>query len=281
MHGRERRLSSRAARRHRCRAARARDGCSATGSTGRNAGGVRHQFSNDANIRLSIESIALLERFADEVGQPIDFHQDGYLFLLSTPSSVGDVPEERRAAAEPRRRRRNGSTPTRRRASRRARRRRRARRHLLRRDGIADPERRHHGLRARRRRRAGVAIERDTEVTGIDVERRPRRRASRRRADGSTTPDRRERRRARTRARSARWPASTCRSTRTAATSSSRVDKRAAAARCVSGVAHHGDRLRDDVLFPSRRRRPAVRHGRSATSRRRSIRPSGGIFCPR
>src|ERR1700719_17180 len=60
----------------------------ATGSTGRNAGGVRHQFSNDANIRLSIESIGLLERFADEVGQPIDFHQDGYLFLLSTASSV-------------------------------------------------------------------------------------------------------------------------------------------------------------------------------------------------
>ena len=60
----------------------------ATGSTGRNAGGVRHQFSNDANISLSIESIGLLERFADEVGQPIDFHQDGYLFLLSSPASV-------------------------------------------------------------------------------------------------------------------------------------------------------------------------------------------------
>src|SRR5437870_520508 len=60
----------------------------ATGSTGRNAGGVRHQFSNAANIRLSIESIALLERFEDEVGQPVDFHQDGYLFLLSTPASV-------------------------------------------------------------------------------------------------------------------------------------------------------------------------------------------------
>ncbi len=58
------------------------------GSTGRNAGGVRHQFSNDANIKLSLESIALLERFADEVGHPIDFHQDGYLFLLSSPSSV-------------------------------------------------------------------------------------------------------------------------------------------------------------------------------------------------
>src|SRR3954452_5337256 len=60
----------------------------ATGSTGRNAGGVRHQFSNEANIKLSIESIALLERFADEVGHPVDFHQDGYLFLVSSESSV-------------------------------------------------------------------------------------------------------------------------------------------------------------------------------------------------
>src|SRR3954470_9436230 len=60
----------------------------ATGSTGRNAGGVRHQFSNEANIRLSLESIGLLERFADEVGHAIDFHQDGYLFLLTSASSV-------------------------------------------------------------------------------------------------------------------------------------------------------------------------------------------------
>jgi sarcosine oxidase subunit beta len=65
-----------------------RDTLLGTGSTGRNAGGVRHQFSNEANIRLSIESIGVLERFADEVGHPIDFHQDGYLFLLSTPASV-------------------------------------------------------------------------------------------------------------------------------------------------------------------------------------------------
>src|ERR671931_498170 len=60
-----------------------------TGSTGRNAGGVRHQFSHAANILLSIESIRLLERFPDEVGYPIDFHQDGYLFLLSSDASVG------------------------------------------------------------------------------------------------------------------------------------------------------------------------------------------------
>lgn len=55
-----------------------------TGSTGRNAGGVRHQFSHEANVRLSMESIQLFERFEAEVGTPIDFHQDGYLFLISS-----------------------------------------------------------------------------------------------------------------------------------------------------------------------------------------------------
>ena len=59
-----------------------------TGSTGRNAGGVRHQFSTPANIALSIESIKVLERFEDAVGFPADFHQDGYLFLLSSEQSV-------------------------------------------------------------------------------------------------------------------------------------------------------------------------------------------------
>jgi sarcosine oxidase subunit beta len=59
-----------------------------SGSTGRNAGGVRHQFSSEANIRLSIESIGVIERFRDEVGAEIDFHQDGYLFLLSSPHAV-------------------------------------------------------------------------------------------------------------------------------------------------------------------------------------------------
>src|SRR5262252_388666 len=60
----------------------------AMGSTGRNAGGVRHQFSSEANVRLSIESIRLFERFHDEVGCQIDFHQDGYLFLLSTEAAL-------------------------------------------------------------------------------------------------------------------------------------------------------------------------------------------------
>ena len=59
-----------------------------TGSTGRNAGGVRHQFSHDANILLSLESIGVLERFEEYTGFAAELHQDGYLFLLSTPASV-------------------------------------------------------------------------------------------------------------------------------------------------------------------------------------------------
>lgn len=59
-----------------------------TGSTGHNAGGVRHQFSDPANIALSKESIATMARFEDEVGCAIDFWQDGYLFVLSSEASV-------------------------------------------------------------------------------------------------------------------------------------------------------------------------------------------------
>lgn len=59
-----------------------------TASTGRNAGGVRHQFSTEANVLLSIESIKLLEDFEARVGAPIDFHQDGYLFLLAEPKDI-------------------------------------------------------------------------------------------------------------------------------------------------------------------------------------------------
>ena len=58
------------------------------GSTGRNAGGFRHQFSHPANIALSKESIALFADFEARVGFPIDFWPDGYLFLLSSPNSV-------------------------------------------------------------------------------------------------------------------------------------------------------------------------------------------------
>jgi sarcosine oxidase, subunit beta len=52
-------------------------------STGQCAGGIRHQFSTEINIRLSIESIRMLERFAEEPGQDIGLRFCGYLFLLT------------------------------------------------------------------------------------------------------------------------------------------------------------------------------------------------------
>src|SRR6266849_6456657 len=58
------------------------------GATGKCAGGIRHQFGTEINIRLSIESIRMLERFEDEPGQPIGLHQCGYLFLLTRPDDV-------------------------------------------------------------------------------------------------------------------------------------------------------------------------------------------------
>jgi glycine/D-amino acid oxidase-like deaminating enzyme len=58
------------------------------GATGKCAGGVRHQFASEINVRLSIESIRMLERFEDDPGQPIGLRQCGYLFLLTQPADV-------------------------------------------------------------------------------------------------------------------------------------------------------------------------------------------------
>ena len=55
-----------------------------SGSTTRNAGGVRLQFSTEINVRLSQRSLPHWERFADEMGVDPDFHQVGYLFLITT-----------------------------------------------------------------------------------------------------------------------------------------------------------------------------------------------------
>jgi len=136
------------------------------GSTGRNAGGVRHQFSTEANIRLSIESIAALEGFRDEVGSEVDLHQDGYLFLLSTPESVEAfttaVALQRRLGidvewldpAGAARLAPGLSTDGVLAAT------------FCGRDGIADPNGVTMGF-ARAAQAAGVIIERETEVTGI------------------------------------------------------------------------------------------------------------------
>jgi sarcosine oxidase subunit beta len=52
-------------------------------STGQCAGGIRHQFSSEINIRLSTESIAMMERFPEELGQDVGLRFCGYLFILT------------------------------------------------------------------------------------------------------------------------------------------------------------------------------------------------------
>ena len=54
-----------------------------TGATGRCAGGVRYQFSTEINVRLSLESLPMLERFKDEIGQEVNYRQCGYLLVAT------------------------------------------------------------------------------------------------------------------------------------------------------------------------------------------------------
>jgi sarcosine oxidase subunit beta len=57
-------------------------------STGACAGGIRHQFATETNIRFSIESIRMLETFSEETGQDVGLRLCGYLFLLTDPADV-------------------------------------------------------------------------------------------------------------------------------------------------------------------------------------------------
>lgn len=62
------------------------------GASGRNGGGVRAQWSSEANIRLMQESIRMCGDFADEMKINVWFRQGGYLFLVRS--------EEKRRALE-------------------------------------------------------------------------------------------------------------------------------------------------------------------------------------
>ena len=59
-------------------------------STGKCAGGVRQQFSLEANVRLQRMSVRMFEEFERETGHPADFRQIGYLFVLTLPQHVED-----------------------------------------------------------------------------------------------------------------------------------------------------------------------------------------------
>lgn len=58
------------------------------GATGRCAGGVRYQFGTEINVRLSIDSLRMLEGFKDETGQDINYRKCGYLFVLTDETDV-------------------------------------------------------------------------------------------------------------------------------------------------------------------------------------------------
>jgi sarcosine oxidase subunit beta len=62
------------------------------GASGRNGGGVRAQWSSEANIRLMQESLQMCRDFAFQMKINVWFRQGGYLFLART--------EERRRALE-------------------------------------------------------------------------------------------------------------------------------------------------------------------------------------
>jgi sarcosine oxidase subunit beta len=59
-----------------------------TGATGRCAGGVRYQFSTDINVRLSIESLPMIERFREEIGQDVNYRKCGYLLIATNENDA-------------------------------------------------------------------------------------------------------------------------------------------------------------------------------------------------
>lgn len=56
------------------------------GATGRCAGGIRHQFATEINIRLSLHSLRMLDELEAETGQPALVRKCGYLFVLTDPA---------------------------------------------------------------------------------------------------------------------------------------------------------------------------------------------------
>ncbi|MBM4420854.1 MAG: FAD-binding oxidoreductase [Chloroflexi bacterium] len=60
-----------------------------SGSTSKNAGGIRLQFSSEPNVRLSQRALAKLHAFQAELGVDPAFHKVGYLFLITEARDVG------------------------------------------------------------------------------------------------------------------------------------------------------------------------------------------------
>ena len=69
------------------------------GSTGKCAGGIRTQFSTEINIRFSLESLKIFNRFEQDFGVDPEFRQVGYLFLASTREQTAVLENNAKLAA--------------------------------------------------------------------------------------------------------------------------------------------------------------------------------------
>lgn len=58
------------------------------GSTSKAAGGIRVQFATRVEIEFSLRGLAFFKRFEEEMGVPCDFHQEGYLFLITDEATL-------------------------------------------------------------------------------------------------------------------------------------------------------------------------------------------------
>ena len=68
------------------------------GTTSKAAGGIRGQFPTETEIRFSLESIRVFERFEEEFGVDPGYRKIGYLFLVADPKDLEGF--ERRVALQ-------------------------------------------------------------------------------------------------------------------------------------------------------------------------------------
>jgi sarcosine oxidase subunit beta len=69
------------------------------GASGRNGGGVRAQWSTPTMIRLARRTLAIMDRFAVDMGVNVWFRRGGYLFLAPTREQVARIERNARLHA--------------------------------------------------------------------------------------------------------------------------------------------------------------------------------------
>src|SRR5262249_8795403 len=61
-----------------------------TGATSKATGGVRHQSSTEANVRLTLLSYPYFTRAHEVLGRSVDFVRHGYLFVTTSPFTLAE-----------------------------------------------------------------------------------------------------------------------------------------------------------------------------------------------